>query len=91
MMSFKPGDVVLYSRNPEDPASHVEIGVVKSVKEDGVFVAYNTGDTCSKTPFRCLRPIENDYALKALIARAEQLGREFWDLAEGYEDWSING
>lgn len=90
-MPFKPGDIVLYSRNPEDPTSHVEVGVVKSVREDGAFVAYNTGDTCAKTPFRYLKPIENDYALKALITRAEQLGKEFWDLAEGYEDWSING
>ena len=85
--AFRPGDFVMYSNGGDRHNGPVEIGVVKSVCDDGCFVAYNLGDTVAKTPFECLIPILNDYAMKGLVVRAEQLGREFYDLSEDCEVW----
>lgn len=85
--AFRPGDFVVYSNGGDDHMGPVEIGVVKSVRDDGCFVAYNLGDTVAKTPFRCLIPITNDYAMYGLCCRAAQLGRDFDGLAIGCEDW----
>ena len=86
--AFRPGDFVVYSNGGDDHIGPVEIGVVKRVCEDGCFVAYHLGDTVAKTPFRCLIPIENDYAMYGLCRRAAQLGKELGDLSEGCEDWT---
>lgn len=85
--AFSPGDFVMYSNGGDDHLGPVEIGVVKKVCEDGCFVAYHLGDTVAKTPFRCLIPIGNDYAVKGLVERAEQLGRKFDGISDGCEVW----
>ena len=87
-MTYQPGDFVLYFRKPGDRDSDIELGVVKRVTEHGCYVAYHLGDTCAMTPFQHLRPLKNDYAVKGLLTRAEQLGRHFWELSEDCEDWS---
>lgn len=66
----------------------VEIGVIKRIEEESAIVAYDTGDTCARTPWKQLRPVSNDYAAQALVQRMEQLGRTVWGLSEGCEDWS---
>ena len=84
---FSPGDFVIYSNGGDSHDGPVEVGVVKRVCADGCFVAYNLGDTVAKTPFDCLIPVLNDYAMKGLVDRSEQLGRKFDGLTEGCEVW----
>ena len=85
---MKPGDVVVYFRDPDAGInSALEIGVVKRVTDDGAFVAYHVGDTCSKTPFKNLAKVGNGVALKGLSQRIEQLGQEQWGLPEDCEVW----
>lgn len=84
---FGRGDVVAYFRGGDAHSGPIEIGVVKRVTEHGCFVAYGTGDTVSMTPFRCIAPVSNGYALPALSERRVQLGAESWGLSEGCEDW----
>lgn len=89
----KPGDfavgmMVVYASGGDTHHGAVEVGIVKSIHPDGCFVAYGTGDTCAKTPYRCLIPVGNTYALGALAERSRQLGFDVWGLAEGCEDWS---
>lgn len=84
---FASGDFVIYSNGGDDHCGAVEIGVIKKVCDDGCFVAYNLGDTCAKTPFRCLIPISNGYAVNGLLQRSVQLGRHYDGLSEYCEEW----
>lgn len=54
---MKPGDLVLYKRRGCDV---YELGVVKSMRDDGAFVWYSGGDTAAATPADCLFEFEND-------------------------------
>lgn len=84
---IRPGDFVAYIRNPKKP-DHIELGVVKSVRANGCFVAYNLGDTCAMTPWDHLVPIANGYATRGLVTRSEQLtGRTLDDIAPECETW----
>lgn len=85
---LKPGDVVIYCRVENDPAKHVEIGVVKSLRERGAFVAYHLGDTVAMTPYANLTKVHNGYAIGGLAERRKQLTGRLDPLCEGYEDWS---
>lgn len=85
---FKPGSFVVYFNGGDRHVGPVELGVVKSVHDDGCFVAYSTGDTVAKTPYDCLLPVWNCYAVKGLVERAEQLGCKMWGLADGCESWA---
>ena len=57
---FKPGDYVIYQNG-----DRFEIGKIKRIADDGAFVFYSEGETAAKTPFKCLRKIENMYTIKA--------------------------
>lgn len=60
--AFKAGDVALYKWTNGE---HYELGVVKKPCDDGsgdCFVWYHQGDTASRTPYSCLRKIDNLYA-----------------------------
>ena len=84
---FYPGQFVVYANGGDNHVGEVEIGVVKRVCDDGCFVAYNTGDTCAKTPYGVLVAVKNSFVAKALVQRSEQLGAEQWPLSESCEDW----
>ena len=84
---FSVGQLAVYCNGGDAHAGPVEVGVVKSLREDGAFVAYGVGDTCAKTPYSMLLPVGNDFAAKGLAQRMDQLGRETWGLSEGCEAW----
>lgn len=72
----KPGDVIAYQRRD---TQHFEIGLVKSVMDDGAFVYYSTGDTAAKTPFDCICKIQNQYVFGDMVMRKmayEKMGGE---------------
>lgn len=71
----KPGEAVLYRRRGSE---HFEVGVVKSVAEDGAFVWYSSGDTASKTPFDCIVELKNEGCIESLAekkAAMDAIGR----------------
>lgn len=84
---FEVGQMVAYFNGGDDHVGPIEVGVVKSLRDDGAFVAYSVGDTCAKTPYRFLIPIGNSYAVEGLVQRMEQLGYKTWPLSEGCEVW----
>lgn len=70
--AFKVGDVVLYKRAYSE---FYELGVVKRPCNDGsgdCFVWYHQGDTASRTPYSCLRKIDNLYAFEIRRIRADE-------------------
>lgn len=72
----KPGNIIAYQRRD---SQHFEIGLVKSVMDDGAFVYYSEGDTAAKTPFDCICKIQNEYALPDMVMRKivhEKMGGE---------------
>ena len=40
-----------------------EIGRIKSLCDDGAFVAYHEGETGAKTPYDCMHPIVNEHVI----------------------------
>lgn len=73
--NFKAGDIVLYKRLNSE---HYELGVVKRPCTDGTgdcFVWYHQGDTAARTPFSCLRRIENLYAFDVKRIKASDVER----------------
>ena len=56
---FRPGDYIVY-RN----GRRYEIGRIKSLRPDGAFVAYHSGETGAKTPYDLMRPLVNGYVLE---------------------------
>lgn len=72
----KPGDIIAYQRRD---TQHFEIGLVKSVMDDGAFVYYSNGDTAAKTPFDCICKIQNQYVFGDMVMRKmayEKMGGE---------------
>jgi len=59
MNNWKVGEYCIYING-----SRYEIGRVKSVSEDGCFVAYHEGETGAKTPFDLMHKLQNDYTIK---------------------------
>ena len=54
-----------------------EIGRIKSIHDDGCFVAYHEGETGAKTPYDCMHKLINGYCIKETLLggdyfRAEQ-------------------
>ena len=59
MKEYKPDQYVIYLNGDS-----VELGLIKRVVDDGAFVWYHGGETAAKTPFECMRPLRNAYAIK---------------------------
>lgn len=59
MTDFKVGQLVIYKNR-----DMVEIGKIKSLKEEGAFVYYHSGSTAAFTNYSLLLPIINDYCIK---------------------------
>ena len=84
---FRVGQMVVYCNGGDSHVGPVEVGVVKSLADDGAFVTYGVGDTCAKTPYRFMMPVGNSFAIEGLLQRMHQLGYETWPLSEGCEVW----
>lgn len=73
-MDFKVGEYIVYVNGDK-----YEIGRIKSLCDDGAFVAYHEGETGAKTPFDCMHKIVNSYAIEQT-----SLGGEFFK-SNGYD------
>ena len=56
---FHVGDYIIYSND-----GRYELGRIKSLREDGAFVAYHEGDTGAKTPYDLIHPLINGFTIK---------------------------
>ena len=56
---FQVGEYIIYQNGDS-----YEIGKIKRLTEDGVFVYYSSGDTASKTPYYCMHKLINAYVVK---------------------------
>lgn len=56
---FKVGQYIIYVNG-----SRYEIGRIKSLRDDGAFVAYSSGETGAKTPYDLMHPLINEYCIK---------------------------
>lgn len=51
---FRVGDYIIYVNG-----ERFELGRIKSLKEDGAFIAYHEGETGAKTPYDLMHPLVN--------------------------------
>lgn len=58
-MEFKNKDYIIYVNGDS-----YELGRIKSITEDGAFVAYHEGETGAKTPFDKMHKLVNSYCIK---------------------------
>lgn len=68
MGDFKIGQYIIYSNGVI-----YEIGRIKSITEDGAFVAYHEGETGALTSFDLMHELINDFCIKETT-----LGGEFF-------------
>lgn len=70
-MEFKVGQYVIYHNTG---TNRYELGRIKSIIEDGAFVAYGSGETGAKTSFDMMHPLENAFVIKDTL-----LGGEYFE------------
>lgn len=56
---FKVGDYIIYVNGET-----FELGRIKSLKEDGAFVAYHEGETGAKTPYELMHRLSNGSCIR---------------------------
>lgn len=66
MDEFKEGQLIIYSNG-----NSFEIGKIKTLKENGAFVWYHSGNTAAFTGFSYMSPIINEYCIKKTILGGE--------------------
>ena len=59
---FYVGQYIVYVNG-----DHYELGRIKSLQDDGAFVAYNEGETGAKTPYHTMHPLVNAYAIEKTV------------------------
>lgn len=59
MNNFEVGEYIIYINGDT-----YEIGRIKSLCENGAFVAYHEGETGAKTPYDLMHKIVNEYTIK---------------------------
>ncbi len=59
MNNFKEGEYVVYVN-----CDRYELGRIKSLREDGAFVAYHEGETGAKTPYDLMHKLSNEFVIK---------------------------
>lgn len=59
MNEWKVGEYIVYVNG-----DRYELGRIKSLREDGAFVAYHSGETGAKTSFSLMHKLSNAYAIK---------------------------
>ena len=80
MEGYNIGEYIIYVNGDS-----YEIGRVKSVHDDGCFVAYHEGETGAKTPWDCIHKLRNGYCIKET-----SLGGEFFKKSMTYnEDYKM--
>lgn len=60
MQKFENGEYIIYVNG-----DRYELGRIKSLHDDGAFVAYHEGETGAKTPYDCMHKLMNAYTIKA--------------------------
>lgn len=56
----KEGQLVIFDQYGDK----CQIGKIKRITDSGAFVWYSEGETAAKTPFSCLKQIDNSFAIK---------------------------
>lgn len=59
MKPYSIGEYIIYVNGDK-----YEIGRIKSIREDGAFVAYHEGETGAKTPYSHMHKLINEYCIK---------------------------
>ena len=72
MNEFKVGQYVIYHNG-----DRYELGRIKTLHEDGAFVAYHSGETGAKTPYDLMHPLVNEFVIVST-----RLGGRFFDRIE---------
>lgn len=63
---FNIGEYIVYVNGEQ-----YELGRIKSIQDDGAFVAYHEGETGAKTPYDLMHKLINSYAIKE--SRSEEI------------------
>ena len=58
-MKWKIGEYIIYVNG-----DRYELGRIKSLREDGAFVAYHEGETGAKTPYDLMHKLTNEFCIK---------------------------
>lgn len=66
---FEEGEYIVYVNGEK-----YELGRIKSLREDGAFVAYHEGETGAKTPYDTMHKLINSYTIKCT-----SLGGEYFE------------
>jgi len=69
---FKVGQYIIYHNG-----ERYELGRIKSLLQNGAFVAYNEGDTGAMTAYELMHPLFNEYCIKETT-----LGGDFFENSE---------
>ena len=56
---FEEGEYIVYVNGEK-----CELGRIKTLREDGAFVAYHEGETGAKTPYDTMHKLINEYTIK---------------------------
>ncbi len=56
---FEEGEYIVYVNGEKH-----ELGRIKTLREDGAFVAYHEGETGAKTPYDTMHKLINNYVIK---------------------------
>jgi hypothetical protein len=57
--TFHVGEYIIYQNGDS-----YELGRIKSLRPDGAFVAYHSGETGAKTPYDKMLPLMNAYVIE---------------------------
>ena len=58
---FKEGQYIIYH---DESTDLYELGRIKSLRDDGAFVAYHSGETGAKTPYDLMHPLVNAFVIE---------------------------
>lgn len=59
MNDWEVGEYIIYVNG-----DRYELGRIKSLRPDGAFVAYSSGETGAKTPYEFMHKLTNAYAIE---------------------------
>lgn len=58
--NFEEGEYIVYVNGEK-----YELGRIKTLREDGAFVAYHEGETGAKTPYHTMHKLINNYVIES--------------------------
>ena len=74
MESYNVGDYIIYVNG-----DRYEIGRIKSVCDDGCFVAYHEGETGAKTPWDSMHKLTNAYCITSTSLGGDFFKRQLYE------------